>query len=101
MEGVSKAVKIPLTIKPILDMAPKDGLISMDLEVPTACAAVPIDKLCAMGLLTLVCFMISYPKTAPNMPTTITTEAVKGGIPPMVLDTSMAMGVVTDLGASE
>ena len=38
---------------------------------------------------------------APNSPTTITTAAVKEGIPPTADETSIAIGVVTDLGASD
>ena len=38
---------------------------------------------------------------APNRPTTITTAAVNEGIPPTADDTSIAIGVVTDLGASD
>lgn len=95
------AVKMPFTISPMLDMAPNDGLISMEREVPTAWAAVPIDKPCAAGFFTRVHFMMLYPKMAPKIPTTITTEAVNGGMPWMVFETSMAIGVVTDLGASE
>ena len=95
------AVKIPFTINPMLDMAPKAELISIDFDVPTAWAAVHIEIPCAIGFFTRVNFMIPYPKIAPKMPTTITTEAVSGGIPPIDLEISMAIGVVTDFGASE
>ena len=95
------AVKIPFKIRPRLDMAPKFGLISIDRDVPIACAAFPMERLCAMGFFTFVSFIILYPNIAPNIPTTITTDAVSGAIPPMVFYTSMAMGVVTDLGAKE
>ena len=75
MYGVRIAVKMPFTISPMLDIAPNDGLISIDREVPTAWAAVPIDRPCATGFFTRVHFMMVYPKMAPKMPTTITTEA--------------------------
>ena len=41
------------------------------------------------------------PQIAPNKPTATTTAAVSDGIPPMALVTSIAIGVVTDLGASD
>ena len=38
---------------------------------------------------------------APKIPTIITTDAVNGGIPPMAWETSIATGVVIDLGAND
>lgn len=46
-------------------------------------------------------FMVLKPNTAPSRPTHTTTAAVSDGIPPNVLVTSIAIGVVTDLGASD
>ena len=40
-------------------------------------------------------------KVEPNIPVKITQAAVKDGIPPMTLEISMAIGVVTDLGIRE
>lgn len=40
-------------------------------------------------------------KVEPNIPVKMTQAAVKEGIPPMTLEISMAIGVVTDLGTSE
>ena len=73
----------------------------MALEVPTACDAVPILILCAIGLLTLPTCSILNPKIAPNKPTITTMAAVSDGIPCKDSDTSIAIGVVTDLGASD
>lgn len=73
----------------------------MALLVPTACDAVPMDNPWAMGLCTWPTCNILKPSMAPNIPTTTTTAAVSEGMPPMLRDTSMAMGVVTDLGASD
>ncbi|MNL04395.1 hypothetical protein D3C87_1249630 [compost metagenome] len=39
--------------------------------------------------------------TAPMMPVAITSTAVSEGRPPIFSDTPMAIGIVTDLGASE
>ena len=46
-------------------------------------------------------FMVLKPQIAPNKPTATTTAAVSDGIPPMALVTSIAIGVVTDLGARD
>ena len=46
-------------------------------------------------------FIVLKPQIAPSKPTATTTAAVSDGIPPIALVTSMAIGVVTDFGASE
>ena len=46
-------------------------------------------------------FIVLKPNTAPSKPTQTTTAAVRDGIPTNVLVTSIAIGVVTDLGASD
>ena len=73
----------------------------MARDVPTACAAVPMLIPCEKGLRTCHTSRILNPKTAPKRPTITTIAAVSDGIPPDVLHTSMAIGVVTDLGASD
>lgn len=92
---------MPFRVRPRLANAPYLLLISMAVEVPTACAAAPKDSPWAIGLPMRVSFMALNPKILPNSPTDTTTAAVSEGIPPNVLVTSMAIGVVTDLGASE
>ena len=47
--GARRAVKRPFSVSPIDENAPKRSLRSIAAEVPTACAAVPIDKPPAMG----------------------------------------------------
>ncbi len=54
-----------------------------------------------MGLSTRAHVNTLNPAAAPNSPTQITMAADKAGMPPKVLVTSMAMGVVTDLAANE
>ena len=63
--------------------------------------AVPMESPCAIGLLIRPASITLKPSTAPNKPTKITTAADNEGIPPVAADTSMAIGVVTDLGANE
>lgn len=62
---------------------------------------VPIERPCAIGLPTCMIFIVLKPQIAPSKPTATTTAAVSDGIPPIALVTSMAIGVVTDFGASE
>ena len=73
----------------------------MAREVPTACDAVPILRLWAMELRTCPTSSILNPNTAPNSPTNTTIAAVSEGMPCNDADTSIAIGVVTDLGANE
>lgn len=47
--GARRAVKRPLSVRPMDEKAPYRSLRSMATEVPTACAAVPIDKPPAIG----------------------------------------------------
>ena len=49
----------------------------------------------------VVSFMVLKPSIPPSKPTQTTTAAVSEGMPPSDLVTSMAIGVVTDLGARE
>ena len=60
IKGVSIAVKTPFRIKPKVEKAPNEALMSMDLEVPTACEDIPIESPWAIGLLTLDFFKIKY-----------------------------------------
>lgn len=101
MVGVNNAVNIPFSVSPRLAYAPYLLLISIAVEVPTAWAAVPMERPCAIGLPTCMIFMVLKPQIAPNRPTATTTAAVSDGIPPMALVTSIAIGVVTDFGASD
>ena len=48
--GVKRAVKMPFNVSPRLAYAPCLLLISIAVDVPTACAAVPIESPCAIGL---------------------------------------------------
>ena len=99
MVGVMNDVSTPFTIRPSVAYAPCSLLTAIDADVPTACAAVPIERPCAPAPFTCTMFIVLYPSMAPSMPTNITTAAVREGIPPTERVTSMAMGVVTDLGA--
>ena len=99
--GVKRAVKIPLSVNPNPAYAPYFPLTSIAAEVPTACEAVPIDNPCAIGLFTCPIDNTLNPKIAPKIPTHTTTAAVSEGIPPTACVTSMAIGVVTDLEASD
>lgn len=67
--------------------------------VPKACDAVPMEILLPIGDFTAKKSKILKPKTAPNIPVTITQTTVSEDIPPMVFEISRAMGVVTDLAA--
>ena len=101
MVGVNKAVNSPFNVRPRLAKAPYLRPRSMAVDVPTAWLAVPMDNPWAMGLSTCPQLRTLNPSTAPNRPTHTTTAAVSEGIPPTLLVTSIAMGVVTDLAASE
>ena len=74
-------------------------LTSIDVAVPRACAAVPIDSPCAFALRTRAKPIVLYPHTAHSKPTLTTTAAVSEGMPPTAFVTSMAIGVVTDFDA--
>ena len=78
--GVSNAVNIPFKVRPKLAYAPYLLLISIAVEVPTACAAVPIERPCAIGLPTCMIFIVLKPQIAPSKPTATTTAAVSDGI---------------------
>lgn len=99
--GARRAVKRPFSVSPIDENAPKRSLRSIAAEVPTACAAVPIDKPPAMGEWIWLIFTILNPVIPPKIPVATTTAAVRDSIPPMAFEISMAMGVVTAFGASE
>ena len=73
----------------------------MAADVPTAWAAVPIDSPPAIGLLIRLSFTILNPAIPPNRPVHTTTAAVSGGMPPTAEEISIAIGVVTALGASD
>ena len=92
---------MPLRVNPKLAYAPYLLLISIAVEVPTAWAAVPMERPWAIGLPTCISFIVLNPRIAPSNPTQTTTAAVSEGMPPNVLVTSMAIGVVTDLGAND
>ncbi len=76
-------------------------LISIDLDAPNTCEDTPIEKPWAIGFFTLVYFNIPKPKVAPKIPARITIQAVRDGIPPIILEISIAIGVVTDLGTKD
>ena len=76
-------------------------LTSIDVAVPRACAAVPIDSPCAFALRTRAKPIVLYPHTAHSKPTLTTTAAVSEGMPPTAFVTSMAIGVVTDFDAND
>ena len=99
--GASKAVRIPYVYLFQTGVCAYFPLTSIARDVPTACEAVPIDKPCAMGLPTCPTCNTLNPQMAPNSPTTITTAAVNEGMPPTESETSIAIGVVTDFGASD
>ena len=99
--GVRRAVKIPLMVRPRLAKAPYLSLTSMARDVPRAWAAVPRESPCAIGLPICDIRITRNPANPPKIPTQITTAAVSDGIPPTVLVTSIAMGVVTDLAARD
>lgn len=73
----------------------------MAAALPMAWAAVPIDRLPAIGLLIRDIFTILNPAILPKIPVHITTADVSAGIPPIVSDISIAMGVITDFGTNE
>ena len=98
---MSNAVRTPFRISPSEEYAPYVSPFSMARDVPTACEAVPMLIPCEKGFRTCHTSSILKPKTAPKRPTHTTMAAVSDGMPPDVLHTSMAMGVVTDLGASD
>ena len=95
------AVRMPLSDNPKPAYAPYRGLISIARDVPTACDAVPMLRLSPMVLLAFVRRKTLNPKMAPKMPVHTTDDTVSAGIPPVNSDTCIAIGVVTDLGASE
>lgn len=82
MVGVSKAVNIPFNVSPKLAYAP---YLLLDVHCrgsPTAWAAVPIERPCAIGLPTCMIFIVLKPQIAPSKPTATTTAAVRDGITP-------------------
>ena len=54
----------------------------MAVEVPTAWAAAPKERPCAIGLPMWVSFMVLKPSIPPSKPTQTTTAAVSEGMPP-------------------
>lgn len=76
-------------------------LRSKAAAVPTAWEAVPIDSPPAIGLLMRFMRTMENPAILPKIPVQTTTAAVNAGMPPMVCETSMAIGVVTAFGARE
>lgn len=101
MVGVSKAVKMPLRVMPSEAKAPYLVPYPIAVDAPTACDAVPIDRPCAIGLFILPTVRVLNPIKAPMIPVITTTAAVREGIPPTLCVTSIAIGVVTDLLASD
>ena len=73
----------------------------MAAEVPSAREAAPIERPKAMGLFTCPTESVLNPMMAPISPVITTMAAVSEGIPPSTCVTSMAIGVVTDLLASD
>ena len=69
--------------------------------IPKAWEAVPKEIPRPIGLLIPVHWSTLKPKIDPNIPVTITAATVREVIPCRVLDTSSAIGVVTDLGAKD
>ena len=101
MNGESIAVNKPFRVSPSEENAPYRSLLSIAADVPTAWAAVPIDNPWAIGLFILLIFTILNPAIPPKIPVQTTTAAVSDGIPPTVDEISIAMGVVTALGAKD
>lgn len=79
-------------------MAPSISPSSTALEVPTAWLHVPMETPAAAGSLTLKILISTGLITAPRMPVITTAATVMDGMPESWLLTSMAIGVVTDLG---
>lgn len=101
MNGASIAVRSPLRVSPRDEKAPYRSLLSIAADVPTAWAAVPIERPWAIGLFIRLSLTILKPAIPPNIPVQTTTAAVSEGIPPTADEISMAIGVVTALGASD
>ena len=99
--GVSRAVRMPLRVRPRLAYAPTNWSRSIAADVPSACEAAPMDRPRAIGLLTRPMDRVLKPIIAPISPVITTMAAVSEGIPPSTCVTSMAIGVVTDLLASD
>ena len=81
--------------------APSIAPICMAVAVPTPCDEAPNAIPFAIGLLIPSQFIIGGAMILPITPATTTTTAVRAGIPPLLSESAMAIGVVTDLGASD
>ena len=83
----------------IYSLAPKSVTTPIAMEVPTAWAAAPKERPCAIGLPMWVSFMVLKPSIPPSKPTQTTTAAVSEGMPPSDLVTSTAMDISRKYGA--
>ena len=81
--------------------APSIAPIWIAAAVPIPCDEAPIASPFATGLLIFISFMIGGPMILPMIPAQTTMTAVSPGIPPLLPASSIAIGVVTDFGASE
>lgn len=101
MIGQKILVKIALNVMHIELIAPSTLPISKALAVPIPCDDVPNPIPFEIGCFTLNRFMTYCPNIAPEIPAAMTYTAVSVGVPPLSSLMSIAIGVVTDLGAKE
>jgi len=94
-------VIIPLRHIARPETAPSRCPSSTALAVPIPCDDAPMARPKAILSLIPIRLIKNGPNAAPKIPTKTTTVAVSGGIPPILADISIAMGVVTDFGARE
>ena len=82
-------------------IAPSASPISIAFEVPRAWDDVPIAIPMATGSFIFINLNTVSAIMAPVSPVIIIAATVISGIPPICFDTSMPIGVVTDLGTSD
>ena len=94
------AVSTPFSPIPSAEKAPVSWFTWKARAVPMPCAATPVAK--PRTLSSRTPSRSSTPEAlTPMMPVSITSTAVSEGRPPIFSATPMAMGMVTDLGASD
>ena len=96
--GAKIDVEMPVKAMATPPMASCTGLTLAQALAPKPWLEAPMASPAAISFLMPKSLSSLWLKVAPSIPVKITPAVVRAGMPPMVLDTSMAIGVVTDLG---
>lgn len=99
--GARIEVLMPVSAIATPPMASCTGLTLAQALVPRPWLEAPMARPIARSFLIPKSDITLWLKVAPSIPVKITAAVVSAGMPPRVLETSMAIGVVTDFGISE